>query len=98
MSAPHEGQKEISCCAPPSIGIEMKRNPMKMQSKSRTLVVFTLGDSTRRLDEFVAVLRALGVRRGIDIRTVPNHGTIRNSTVKLSVPICGPAGLRMSTW
>jgi hypothetical protein len=42
MSIPLEDQKEISCRAPPSIGIKMKRNLMKTQSKSRTLVVFTV--------------------------------------------------------
>jgi uncharacterized protein (DUF488 family) len=34
-------------------------------------VVFTVGHSTRTLDELVAILRAHGVERLVDVRTVP---------------------------
>jgi uncharacterized protein (DUF488 family) len=36
---------------------------------------FTIGHSTRSLDEFVALLRASGVERVIDVRTVPRSRT-----------------------
>lgn len=35
------------------------------------LVVFTIGHSTRAIAEFIGLLRAHGVRRVIDVRTVP---------------------------
>jgi uncharacterized protein (DUF488 family) len=34
-------------------------------------VIFTIGHSTRQLDEFVELLRSHGVERVIDIRTIP---------------------------
>ena len=34
-------------------------------------VVFTIGHSTRAIDEFISVLRAHGVTRVVDVRTVP---------------------------
>ena len=42
-------------------------------AKGRTLpaAVFTIGHSTQSLDEFLAILRAHGVKRLIDIRTIP---------------------------
>jgi uncharacterized protein (DUF488 family) len=38
------------------------------------LTVFTIGHSTRPIDEFLAMLRAHGVRRLVDVRTVPRSG------------------------
>ena len=34
-------------------------------------MVFTIGHSTRRIDEFVTLLTAHGVRRLVDVRTIP---------------------------
>jgi uncharacterized protein (DUF488 family) len=34
-------------------------------------VIFTVGHSTRTLDELVAILRAHGVERLVDVRTIP---------------------------
>jgi len=34
-------------------------------------VIFTIGHSTRSLDEFVALLRAHGIRRVMDVRSIP---------------------------
>ena len=34
-------------------------------------VIFTLGHSTRSLDELVEILRAHGVERLVDVRTIP---------------------------
>ena len=36
-----------------------------------SVVVFTVGHSTRTLDEFVQVLKAYGVQRLVDVRTIP---------------------------
>jgi uncharacterized protein (DUF488 family) len=38
---------------------------------SRKSIVFTIGHSTHSLEEFIALLRAHGVERVIDIRTIP---------------------------
>jgi uncharacterized protein (DUF488 family) len=35
------------------------------------LVVFTIGHSTRRIEDFVHLLKAQGVQRVIDVRTIP---------------------------
>ena len=34
-------------------------------------MIFTIGHSTRSLDEFVALLRAHGIRRVMDVRSIP---------------------------
>lgn len=44
---------------------------MKMQSKHTQLTVYTVGHSTRSLDEFVGLLRAYGIERLVDVRTIP---------------------------
>ena len=44
---------------------------MKTQGKSRHGPVFTIGHSTRPIEEFIGLLRANGVERLIDIRTIP---------------------------
>src|ERR1700735_5049952 len=44
---------------------------MNTRKKSRKQTIFTIGHSTRTLDELVELLRAHGVRRVIDIRTIP---------------------------
>jgi uncharacterized protein (DUF488 family) len=40
-------------------------------AKKKELAIFTIGHSTRPLDEFIEFLRANGVKRLIDIRTIP---------------------------
>jgi len=44
---------------------------MKTQKKSAQRPVFTIGHSTRGIDEFIGLLRANGIERLIDIRTIP---------------------------
>lgn len=44
---------------------------MKTQGKSRHRPVFTIGHSTRPIEEFIELLCANGVERLIDIRTIP---------------------------
>ena len=39
--------------------------------QARAALVLTVGHSTRPMDEFVALLRAHGVQRVVDVRTVP---------------------------
>lgn len=44
---------------------------MKAASKSKKPIIFTVGHSTRSLAEFIALLRSHGVRRVLDIRSIP---------------------------
>ncbi len=44
---------------------------MKTQKKTKQRPVFTIGHSTRAIDEFIALLLANGIERLIDIRTIP---------------------------
>lgn len=44
---------------------------MKAASKSNKPIIFTVGHSTRSLAEFIALLRSHGVRRILDIRSIP---------------------------
>jgi uncharacterized protein (DUF488 family) len=44
---------------------------MGASAKKKKLTIFTIGHSTRPLDEFIELLRANGVKRVIDIRTIP---------------------------
>jgi len=48
---------------------ESKR--MKPRPKENSLTVFTIGHSTRPIDEFLDLLRAHGIRQLLDIRTIP---------------------------
>ena len=44
---------------------------MRKPRKAKPAAIFTIGHSTRSLDEFVALLRANGIHRVLDIRTIP---------------------------
>lgn len=44
---------------------------MKERAIERSLVVMTIGHSTRPIDEFIHLLRSHGVQRLVDVRTVP---------------------------
>ena len=44
---------------------------MKAQKKAKRGPIFTIGHSTRAVDEFIGLLRANGIERLIDIRTIP---------------------------
>jgi uncharacterized protein (DUF488 family) len=47
-------------------------NPLRMKrSTTPTITVFTVGHSTRSLDEFIHLLKTNGIHRLIDIRTIP---------------------------
>jgi uncharacterized protein (DUF488 family) len=48
-------------------GLERKRRPRSEPSR----IVLTVGHSTRTLEEFICLLQAHGVRRVVDVRTVP---------------------------
>ena len=45
------------------------------QSASQPSTILTVGHSTRFLDDFISILRAHGVERLVDIRTVPRSRT-----------------------
>jgi uncharacterized protein (DUF488 family) len=42
-----------------------------MSSAAMALTIYTIGHSTRSIEEFVGLLRAHGVERVVDVRTVP---------------------------
>jgi uncharacterized protein (DUF488 family) len=44
---------------------------MATQPRKQKLTIFTIGHSTRQIEEFIELLRLNGVERVIDIRTVP---------------------------
>jgi uncharacterized protein (DUF488 family) len=44
---------------------------MKIQKKPRQRTIFTIGHSTRPIEEFIGLLKANGIERLIDIRTIP---------------------------
>jgi len=45
--------------------------PMKNGTMKSAPIIFTVGHSTRSLDELVRILRAHGIKRLIDVRTIP---------------------------
>lgn len=47
----------------------MKRTPGVVRKSE--IALFTIGHSTRGLDEFIRILRAYGIRQLVDIRTIP---------------------------
>ncbi len=57
---------------------------MKAQALHTQLTVYTVGHSTRSLDDFVGLLRAYGIERLVDVRSIPrsrhnpqfNHDTL----------------------
>jgi uncharacterized protein (DUF488 family) len=57
---------------------------MKAQESHAQLSIFTVGHSTHSLDDFMALLRANGIERLVDVRTIPrsrhnpqfNHDTL----------------------
>jgi len=56
------------------------------------LVVFTIGHSTRTLDELIALLRAHGVRRLVDVSTMPRsrrHPHFNREALEASLPAAG---------
>jgi hypothetical protein len=55
----------------PSSIDRMKTSRMKAKPIKDRLTVFTIGHSTRPIDEFIEILRANGVKQVMDIRTIP---------------------------
>jgi uncharacterized protein (DUF488 family) len=49
----------------------MKLIRMRSPAKKKKLTIFTIGHSTRPLVEFLELMRSNGVKRVIDIRTIP---------------------------
>jgi uncharacterized protein (DUF488 family) len=51
---------------------DIRGETMHVEESGKPLVkIFTVGHSTRGLDEFIHLLRANGIRRLVDIRTIP---------------------------
>jgi uncharacterized protein (DUF488 family) len=44
---------------------------MKAQVSNSQLLIYTVGHSTHSLDDFVGLLRAYGIERLVDVRTIP---------------------------
>jgi len=64
-------QKRVNMIVP---GIKAKtgrRVEKRMPSAEPSIVVLTIGHSTRTLEEFIGLLQAHGVTRVVDVRTVP---------------------------
>jgi len=57
---------------------------MKAQESHTQVTIFTVGHSTHSLDDFIGLLRAYGIERLVDVRTIPrsrhnpqfNHDTL----------------------
>ena len=57
---------------------------MKAQESHTQVTIFTVGHSTHSLDDFIGLLRANGIKRLVDVRTIPrsrhnpqfNHDTL----------------------
>lgn len=47
------------------------RDAMEVATESPTLTIYTVGHSTRSLEEFAGLLRAHGIRQLVDVRTIP---------------------------
>jgi hypothetical protein len=45
--------------------------PRRQPSDVTRLTIFTIGHSTRPIDEFLRLLKAHGVQRVVDVRTIP---------------------------
>jgi uncharacterized protein (DUF488 family) len=46
-----------------------------MDSKNAPIKVLTIGHSTRSIESFIEILRAYGVKRVVDVRTIPRSRT-----------------------
>ncbi len=46
-------------------------SPVKEQTSEQKTIVFTIGHSTRPVPEFIEIIRAYGIKKVIDIRTIP---------------------------
>jgi uncharacterized protein (DUF488 family) len=66
---------------------------MKTQRRSKKLVVYTIGHSTRRSDEFIELLGLNGVRRVIDIRTIPRSRHNPQHNREALAPVLRAAGI-----
>jgi hypothetical protein len=50
---------------------EKRQSIMKADVMHSQLIVYTIGHSTRRLDQLVELLRMYGIGRLVDVRTIP---------------------------
>jgi len=87
-------QKRNSEFAPEPSPNEMNERGKKTHEKNAPPVIFTIGHSTRPIEEFIGLLRANGVEQLIDIRTIPKsrHNPQFNSETLAAA--LGVAGIR----
>ncbi len=71
---------------------KMNKETNKKTNKSKKFEVFTIGHSTRPIVEFIALLKSHGVKRVIDVRTIPrsrHNPQFNRETLSLSLRAAG---------
>ncbi|HEV2805729.1 MAG TPA: DUF488 domain-containing protein [Chthoniobacterales bacterium] len=79
----------------------VSRSKKTSQARTEPTVVFTIGHSTRPIEEFIALLQAHGVSCIVDVRTVPrsrhnpqfNQDSLRDSLKKAALGYTHMSGL-----
>ena len=74
---------------------------MKERTSEQKTVVFTIGHSTRPVSEFVEIIKAYGIKKVVDIRTIPksrhnpqfNEDTLRESLKAVKIGYLHMKGL-----
>jgi len=74
---------------------------MKELAGGQKTVVFTIGHSTRPVEEFIEILKAYGIKRIVDVRTIPksshnpqfNEDTLRESLKAVKIDYLHMKGL-----
>jgi uncharacterized protein (DUF488 family) len=72
----------------------MKPKPMTSRRRQSPLTLFTIGHSTRPIDEFFDLLRAHGIRQLLDIRTIPKSRRNPQFNTEALAASLGAAGIR----
>jgi uncharacterized protein (DUF488 family) len=76
-------------------------SPVKERIIGQKTVVFTIGHSTRTISEFIDIIKAYGIKKVVDIRTIPrsrynpqfNEDTIRESLKAVKIGYLHMKGL-----
>ena len=69
----NSGRRSVASSRSREDGMKASRGPSddKSKGRSRFVTVWTVGHSTRPVDDFIALLQAQGIRRLVDVRTIP---------------------------
>jgi uncharacterized protein (DUF488 family) len=81
-------------CAMTTSRRKPKLSAARTEGNPKPLEVFTIGHSTRSLDELVGILRAHGIRQLIDVRTVPRSRTNPQFNADVMGASLAPFGIR----